>query len=146
MYCTVFRKKQAQHNFHWRQFCVTENTLKKRSESSITVKADQVFLSLTNWWIHYWTNDFPCWFNNPFIKINEQSIIFIFIVNLIIECWFDYCFLKNYTFHKSTSEFCSFFFFSKSQVRASSEVQTHTNCQALLSCLPRNISLIILLR
>ena len=72
--------------------------------------------------------------------------IFIFSVNLIIKCWFDYCFLKNYTFHKSTSEFCSFFFFSKSQVRASSEVQTHTNCQALLSCLPRNISLIILLR
>ena len=68
--------------------------------------------------------------------------IFIYSVNLIIECWFDYCFLKNYTFHKSTAEFCSFFFFSKSQVRASSEVQTHTNCQALLSCLPRNISLI----
>ena len=31
----VFRKKQAQHNFHWRQFCVTKSTLIKKSKSSI---------------------------------------------------------------------------------------------------------------
>ena len=54
--------------------------------------------------------------------------IFIFSLNLLIECWFDYCFLKNYTFHKSTSEFRFFFFFSKSWGRASCEVQTQTNC------------------
>ena len=36
--------------------------------------------------------------------------------------------LKNYNFHKWTSEFCFFFFFSQSRVRASSEVQTETNC------------------
>ena len=35
-------------------------------------------------------------------KINHP--IFIFSLNSIIKCWFDYCFLKNYTFHKSTSE------------------------------------------
>ena len=56
--------------------------------------------------------------------------IFIFSLDSIIECWFDYYFFKNYTFHKSTSEFCFFFFFCKSRVRgrASSEVQTPTNC------------------
>ena len=31
--------------------------------------------------------------------------------NIIIESWFDYCFFKNYTFHKSTSEFCFFLLF-----------------------------------
>ena len=37
--------------------------------------------------------------------------IFIFSLDSIIECWFDYCFLKNYTFHKLTSEFCFFLIF-----------------------------------
>ena len=37
--------------------------------------------------------------------------IFIFSLDSINECWFDYCFLKNYTFHKLTSEFCFFLFF-----------------------------------
>ena len=40
--------------------------------------------------------------NNPMV---------IFSLDSIIECWFDYCFLKNYTFHKLTSEFCFFLFF-----------------------------------
>ena len=40
--------------------------------------------------------------NNPIV---------IFSLDSIIECWFDYCFLKNYTFHKLTSEFCFFLFF-----------------------------------
>ena len=31
----VFRKKQAQHNFHWKQFCVTKSTRIKKSKSSI---------------------------------------------------------------------------------------------------------------
>ena len=31
----VFRKEQAQHNFHWRQFCVTRSTLIKKSKSFI---------------------------------------------------------------------------------------------------------------
>ena len=30
--------------------------------------------------------------------------IFTFSLDSIVECWFDYCFLKNCTFHKSTSE------------------------------------------
>ena len=42
-------------------------------------------------------------------KMNNP--IFVFSLDSIIECRFDYCFLKNYTFHKSTSEFCFFFFF-----------------------------------
>ena len=43
-------------------------------------------------------------------KMNNP--IFVFSLDSIIECWFDYCFLKNYTFHtESTSEFCFFFFF-----------------------------------
>ena len=37
--------------------------------------------------------------------------IFIFSLDSIIEYWFDYCCLKNHTFHKSTSKFCFFFFF-----------------------------------
>ena len=57
--------------------------------------------------------------------------IFIFSVNLKIKCWFDY-----YTFHKSTSEFCFFFFFSKSQVLASSEVQTQINFYMYAILLP----------
>ena len=32
---TAFRKKQAQHNFHFRQFCFTKSTLIKKSRSSI---------------------------------------------------------------------------------------------------------------
>ena len=47
-----------------------------------------------------------------------------------------YCFLKNYTFHKLTSEFCFFLFFSESRVLASSEVQTQTNCYMYASLLP----------
>ena len=42
-------------------------------------------------------------------KMNNP--IFVFSLDSIIECRFDYCFLKNYTFHKSTPEFCFFFFF-----------------------------------
>ena len=42
----------------------------------------------------------------------------------------------NHTFHKSSSEFCSLFFFSKSGVRASSEVQTQTNCYMYVILLP----------
>ena len=62
--------------------------------------------------------------------------IFTFSLDSIIECSFDYCFLKNYTFHKSTSKFCFFFFFAMSQVRASSEVQTQTNCYMYAILLP----------
>ena len=40
--------------------------------------------------------------NNPIV---------IFSLDSIIECWFDYCFLKNYTFLKLTSGFCFFLFF-----------------------------------
>ena len=55
--------------------------------------------------------------------------IFIFSPDSIIECWFNYSFLKNYTFRKSTLELCFFLLFiSKSRARASSEVQTRTNC------------------
>ena len=39
--------------------------------------------------------------------------------NIIIESWFDYCFFKNYTFHKSTSEF---FFFSSFFLRMRSHL------------------------
>ena len=42
-------------------------------------------------------------------KMNNP--IFIFSLDSIIECWLDCCFLKTYTFHKSTSEFCFFFYF-----------------------------------
>ena len=42
-------------------------------------------------------------------KINNP--IFIFSLDSIIECWFDYCFLKIYTFHKSRSEFCFSLYF-----------------------------------
>ena len=37
--------------------------------------------------------------------------IFIFSLDSTIECLFDYYFFINYNFHKSTSEFCFFFFF-----------------------------------
>ena len=67
-------------------------------------------------------------------KMNNP--IFVFSLDSIIECWFDYCFLKNYTFHKLTSEFCFFLFFSESRVRASSEVQTQTNCYMYAILLP----------
>ena len=50
-------------------------------------------------------------------KMNNP--IFVFSLDSIIECWFDYCFLKNYTFHtESTSEFCFFFFFNSSKPSA----------------------------
>ena len=31
----TFREKQAQHNFNWKQFCVTKSTLTKKSKSAI---------------------------------------------------------------------------------------------------------------
>ena len=48
------------------------------------------------------------WFRllKSFHKMN--NLIFIFSLDSIIECLFDYSFFKNYTFHKSTSEFCFF--------------------------------------
>ena len=54
----------------------------------------------------------------------------------MIEFWSNYCFFKNYTFHKSSSEFCFSFFFSKSRVRVCSEVQTQTNCYMYAILLP----------
>ena len=44
-----------------------------------------------------------------------NNLIFIFSLDSIIECLFDYSFFKNYTFHKSTSEFVfSLLFFLES--------------------------------
>ena len=47
--------------------------------------------------------------------------IFIFSLDLIIKS-------ANYAFHKLTSELFFFLFFSESQVQATSEVPTQTNC------------------
>ena len=42
------------------------------------------------------------------IQQSIHNLKFIFSLDSIIECLFDYCFFKNYPFHKSTSEFCFF--------------------------------------
>ena len=73
-----------------------------QSRSSVPV-ANELMNSLTvkKWFcllIQYSIHEM----NNP---------IFIFSLDSIIECWFDCCFLKIYTFHKSRSEFCFFLYF-----------------------------------
>ena len=61
-------------------------------------------------------------------------------MNSSVEKWFRLSIWKlnvdSITVFKSTSEFCFVFFFAKSRVRASSEVQTYTNGHMYANLLP----------